>query len=199
VGALGPILVRAGDRDDPALCRVAFFAAILWLYRKQDFAAWGAVPRTFWRPVSFFKRLRLPALSTETLGAMRKVWLVALGLSGMGLLTGLSTRVSFLLGAYLLGLPQNFGKIHHQDGMIVFVLGIMALARCADRFSLDRLLLTAAGRGDRLVPAGAKSGEYTWPIRLVWLLMSLVFFGAGHSRSDTPAAPGSRGRVWRIC
>lgn len=88
-----------------------------------------------------------------------------------------------MLGAYLLGLIQCFGKTHHFDFPALIVLGILALSRCGDGFSVDRWLRTrfATARGE-VAPEVRSSGEYTWPIRLVWVLSTLVFFAAGVSK-----------------
>jgi hypothetical protein len=56
----------------------------------------------------------------------------------------------------------------------VVTLGILAWSRAGDAWSIDAWL-----RGqDRPAP----SGEYTWPIRMVWVMMALVFLAAGLSK-----------------
>jgi hypothetical protein len=112
----------------------------------------------------------------ETLRALQVVWKVSLALSCLGLMTRASTAGAFLLGIYLLGLPHNFGKTHHIDAVLVITLGLMALARSGDAFSLDRLLRR---RDDRPV---LPSSEYTWPIRAACVAYALVFFGAGYAK-----------------
>jgi hypothetical protein len=61
----------------------------------------------------------------------------------------------------------------------VFILGIMALARSGDAYSLDRAIARLRRRGNGRCESEAVSGEYTWPVRLVWVLLSLIFFAAG--------------------
>jgi hypothetical protein len=161
------------------LCRLGFFGAIFYLYLGQDFSGWGLVSDVFWMPVYLFQRLRLPVLPSETLALLQVVWKIALLTSCLGLLTRLSTITSFLLGAYLLGLPHNFGKTDHYDAVLVFVFGIMAVSHCGHAWSLDGLLRRAA-RGRQVDSSSAPpSGEYTWPVRLIWVLFGLVFFAAG--------------------
>jgi hypothetical protein len=79
--------------------------------------------------------------------------------------------VAAVLGTYLLGLPHNFGQTYHFDALLVIALGVLACSRAGDACSLD------AWRHNRRRPP--PSGEYTWPIRTVWVAMSLVFFAAG--------------------
>ena len=80
-----------------------------------------------------------------------------------------------MLGMYLLGLPHNFGQTQHFDTLVVFASGALALSRAADACSIDALL---AGR--RLPPRD--DGEYTWPIRFVWVAMAVIFCAAGLSK-----------------
>ena len=111
----------------------------------------------------------------DQLAVLQVIWKAALLLSCLGLFTRLSTATSFLLGAYLLGLPHNFGKTDHYDAVLVLILSIMACSRCGDSWSAHRLLSASRRRAvERPV-----SGEYTWPIRLAQVMLSLVFFAAG--------------------
>ena len=72
-----------------------------------------------------------------------------------------------------------------MDTFIVIILGILALSRCGDSWSLDNLRLRHDRR--RSPDSGAEAkltireamGVYTWPIRMVWVLLACVFFLAG--------------------
>jgi len=163
-------------------CRALFYGAFFLYYLPQDFSAWAGVSDAFWMPIFLFKRLHVPVLSGALLAVLQGLWKLALGLSCIGLFTRAGTAVSFILGLYLLGLPHNFGKIHHNDAIVVLVLGIMALSRCGDGWSIDRVLSTARHGIDPSGRHQMMNGEYTWPIRLVWVLMALIFFGAGVSK-----------------
>src|SRR6266480_239160 len=161
------------------LCRLVFFGTIFLFYLPEDFSAWGAVSDFFWKPIGLFSWLHLRVVPERHLEILQLLWKTALGFSCIGLFTRVSVSVSFVLGIYLLGLPHNFGKIHHDDAILVFVFGIMALSRCADSCSLDRLILRTRSKSDESGNHALVSAEYTWPIRTIWLLMSLVFFSAG--------------------
>lgn len=160
------------------ICRALLFGVLFFFYLPQDFSAWGTVSEVFWKPIPLFDVLQLPVLASSDLAIAQDVWKVSLALGCLGFLTRASTVCSFVLGLYLCGLPNNFGETHHFDALVVLVLGIMALSRCGDAFSLDRVLRGSEpmGRGPRA------SGEYTWPVRAVWLIFALVFFGAGVSK-----------------
>jgi len=174
--------------------RILFYGIVLYYYgfaySRADFAAWAAFPDAFWDPIWYFRWLHLPVLSAGVLTVLTLVWKASLAFSALGLLTRASSAVSFVLGAYLLGLIQCFGKTHHFDFPALVVLGILALSRCGDALSLDRALRVRAESAGGPAPVElSPSGEYTWPIRLVWVLTALVFFGAGVSKLRRSGLP----------
>jgi hypothetical protein len=91
-----------------------------------------------------------------------------------------------IFGGYLLGLPHNFGKVHHFDAILVLTMGVCFLSRAGDTFSLDELLRrrsrSKSAHSSEPSAADQLSGEYTWPIRLVQTLFALTFFAAGYSK-----------------
>ena len=161
------------------ISRVLFFGALFFYFLLQDFSRWGGVSEVFWMPTAFFKGLHLPLLSPAQIFFLQTVWKIALLLSCLGWATRLSTLASFMLGIYLLGLPHNFGKTHLFDAMVVFTLGVLALSCCGHAWSVDRLI--QAARKEKNEPV-RRSGEYTWPIRTIGFVMSLIFFAAGVSK-----------------
>lgn len=164
------------------VCRALFYGAFFLFYLPYDFAPWGEVSPVFWFPRSYFRWLHLPLLSPEAIGWLQAAWKAALALSCIGLWTRASTAASLLLGAYLLALPHNFGKIYHFDAMVLFILGILAFSPCGDGWSVDRLRRAARRGKEMALSRPAASGEYTWPVKAAWLIMSLVFFAAGVSK-----------------
>lgn len=168
---------------DLGIGRAAFFATLAFLYVPYDFRAWADVDPVFWRPTWWFAALHVPVLNATALGVLQRIWKLALVFAALGLATRASIVTALVLGFYLLGLPHCFGKIHHYDGFLIFVFAILALARAGDAFALDRVL--ARRRPSGAEPAITPSGEYTWPIRAIWVVLALVFFGAGASKLRT--------------
>ena len=161
--------------ENLGICRALFYGLVLALYVDVSWSDWAEVSPVFWEPITLFKRLHLPVLGAGALAVLGVAWKIALLLAALGLFTRWSALAAFAIGGYLLGLPHNFGKTHHFDALIVLILGVLTLARTGDAFSLDRRLF---GRGRSPEP----SGEYRWPVRAAWLLMSLVFCSAGISK-----------------
>lgn len=165
--------------DNLAICRIIFFGSLFLFYWRRDFSAWATVSPVFWSPTWLFRVLELPVLPMPVLVVLQGIWKFALALSCIGLFTRFSTAISFFLGTYLLGLPQNFGAIEHYDAILVFLFLIMALSRCGDSWSFDRLINTVRLGTESPRTRPSLSAEYTWPVRTAWLMMALVFFAAG--------------------
>jgi hypothetical protein len=155
---------------DLGLARALFFGGLLLIYAGTDFSAWGTVSPAFWMPLPFFEAMHLRPLGREGLAIVQAVWRLALLASAVGLQTRVSMWAAFLLGFYLLGLPHNFGHTFHFDATLVIAMGVLACSRAGDAWSIDAM------RDKRTV---GPSGEYTWPLRAVWVAMSLVFLAAG--------------------
>jgi hypothetical protein len=164
------------------LCRVLFFGVFFLLYLPQDFSAWAYVGVSFFDPIVLFEFLHLPVLPSDLLLVVQDVWKVSLALSCLGLLTRISTMSSLILGVYLLGLENNFGKIHESETLVVICFGILALSRCGDAYSIDRLISRWRQGSDLTVVRPRMSGDYTWPVRTVWVVFTLIFFAAGVSK-----------------
>src|SRR4051812_17291546 len=155
---------------DLGLSRALFFGGLLLIYAGTDFSAWGHVSPAFWMPLPLFDALNLRPLGRDGLAIVQVVWRLALLTSAVGLQTRVSMWVAFVLGFYLLGLPHNFGHTFHFDATIVIAMGVLACSRAGDAWSVDAAI---AKRRQTI------SGDYTWPLRALWVATSLVFFAAG--------------------
>jgi hypothetical protein len=154
-----------------------FFGLLLAYYLPVSHVGWGSVPLSWRDPIWIFERLHLPFVSDRALSVLVPVWKVSLLLSCVGLATRVSTVVAFVVGSYLVALPYNFGKTDHMTALVLFAIGILTLSRCGDAWSVDALIRRRMGRA-----APAASGEYRWPVRMVWLTMAVVFFAAGMAK-----------------
>jgi hypothetical protein len=163
------------------VCRVLFFGYLAArIAPDARVAPWAGVDEAFWIPTHLFAVARLGVAPAAVLQAVDLLWSAALVLACVGLATRAATGASLLLGAYVLGLPQCFGKIDHWSGLLVLVMAVLACARCGAACSIDALLARhRARRAGRTLPYVAWSGEYRWPLQLVRVTMALVFLAAG--------------------
>lgn len=160
-------------------CRLLFFAALFAWQLPHDYSPWGAYSSVFWMPIPLFDVLGVRPLSPEALAWTQLAWKMALLLSAAGLFTRPAMAVAFVLGTYLMGLPHNFGQTQHFDTLVVFAMAALALSHAGDACSIDALVRdSGAGRGGPL----ADDGEYTWPVRFVWVAMALAFGAAGFAK-----------------
>jgi predicted DCC family thiol-disulfide oxidoreductase YuxK len=179
--------------DNLGLARILVFGSMAIFYFStpylfpawgwhETFNEWGGVSSVFWKPIWLFRVLHLPQLSVPAISVMDAVWKLSLVLSAIGLFTRFSATVSFIFSVYLFGLANNFGKTHHLEILLLWAFLIMAFSRCGDSWSVDRLIKTArTGNGPEWEPRKF-SGEYTWPIRLIWVVMAMIYFEAGISK-----------------
>jgi hypothetical protein len=166
------------------VCRVLFFGAELVYHANVHFKDWGTVPGSLFQPVWIFERLHLPVLPTTGLLVAEVVWKLAMLCAFVGLFTRVATVVSAVGALYLLGVPFNYGKVYHLASIIIFTMSILAFSRCGDALSIDAWL-----RRRRGLASPAPSGEYRWPVRMVWVMMAALFFNAGMAKV-------LRGPVW---
>ena len=159
------------------ISRALCFAMLAWVYLPVSFVQWAELGRqsAFWNPIYPFgnPHLRLPLAGATGLMVLQGIWKCSLVLACIGFFTRISALVTFVIGAYLIGLTFNYGKVEHQTLPVILTMGILALSHCGDGFSIDAWLRRR--RSQLPLP----SGEYRWPIRMVWLLMSIVFCAAG--------------------
>lgn len=168
--------------ENLGVCRLLFFGLLFFYYLPVDFSLWAEVSKVFWMPGALFRYLHLPIFSKPVLEFFQVLWKTALFFTAIGLWTRLNAVISLFGGIYLLGLPHNFGKIHHSDAMVVLIMGLMALSYSGQAWSLDRLRKIFKNpkfpASDELLP----NGEYTWPVRGAWMVMALIFFAVGFAK-----------------
>jgi len=105
----------APARPQPlGLCRVLFFGCMLLRVVPQARSApWADVPDVFWMPTDLFALLRIGVAPAAVLTLLDATFAVAVLLACVGLCTRTACGTAFVLGIYVLGLPQCFGKIDH--------------------------------------------------------------------------------------
>jgi hypothetical protein len=170
--------------QDLGLHRLLFYNVVIYFFasRPSDVARWAEVSDVFWAPTSFFRLLHLPVFPATALSVALWIWRTSLLLALVGLFTRLSTVLAFILGFYLLGLPHDFGKVNHNDAVVVVGLAIFAFSRCGDAWSLDGLRRARPN----VVSESQLSGKYSWPLGLYRLMLALVLFSPGVAKLRGP-------------
>ena len=115
----------------------------------------------------------------ETLAKVCSILYLIFCFTGMiGLWSRTSALLVTVLGFYILGIPQIFGKVNHYHHIIWFS-ALLAASPCGDAFSCDAFF-SAWKRADRGIttPPGASS-VYAVPLRFVQLLLGLIYFFPG--------------------
>lgn len=156
------------------ICSLILF--VYYFYRGHHAEFWVGVPDVYWMPIQGFRWFSIPRLSAPVLAMFDIVWFVSLLLTAIGFVTRYSSIVALICGAYLMGLPQNFGKVDTSDGPVLLMLLILAASRCGDAFSVDARL--------KGVPwlSNTKDVNYGWPSRAGQILFVCVFSAAGYSK-----------------
>ena len=94
--------------------------------------------------------------------------------SMLGLCTRAATVGATVLGLYVMGVPQFFGKIDHYHALWWFML-LLAASPSGHALSLDALRRARSPH-----EAGPAPGrEYALPLRFAWLLIGLIYFFPG--------------------
>lgn len=161
-----------------AICRVLFYGAFFLYYLRIDYKELGNLPPHAWRPVWPFEPLGLGLPSVATLNVLQWLWRGTMFAACIGFAWRWTSIAAFAFGLYLIGLPENIARINHGDAIVVFGLAVMALSRSADVLSVDALFGWTAS------PSG-ESGEYTWPIRAMWVVVVTIYFAAGVTKLET--------------
>lgn len=93
----------------------------------------------------------------------------------LGFFSRTSATIAVVLGFYVLGIPQFFGKIDHYHHLLWFAV-ILAASPCGDALSLDSFI---ASRKKKTNEALGPSVSYALPLKFVMLLMGIIYFFAG--------------------
>lgn len=160
-----------------AVCRIIIFGSIFGFFQ---FGKYGSIDFDDpWIPTSYYQSLDLGPLSEETYAVFVLAIKLSLICGVVGFFTKTNSLISFVLGWYLLGLENNFGKVSHGMVLILFSLASLAFSRCGDAISIDAWW---RNRFHAIHTTHLISGEYTWPLRFFQVLFCLCFMSAGLSK-----------------
>ena len=148
-----------------------------WPVTPWSAALWPEVSDVYWHPVGLFRLLGLRVGDPWLMFTLWIVFYVALLLATVGWHTRKAMALVFVLNLYLTNITHNFGKINWAWELAAVLFVFLALSRCGDAVSVDAWL-----RRRRGLPPVAPSGEHNWPIKGIWMWISLAYFAAGVSK-----------------
>ena len=93
----------------------------------------------------------------------------------LGYRTRLSAGIAAVIGIYVLGIPQFFGKIDHYHHLLWFA-AVVAASPSGRVLSIDSLIAKQRSPG---MTSPERSTQYLLPLRFVMLLMGVIYFFAG--------------------
>jgi len=160
-----------------ALLRIIFFGTVFYLFvvnmQLDDRNSSSMQPGSF-RPIGLLSALNVPLLSQQTTTAIYLLYVVGSLMALFGLFTRTGAWIAGICGLYLYAMSSSFGKVGHGNMIVLFTIFTFAMSRAGDALSVDAWL-----RRRRGLPEPTRSGEYTWPVRTVWVFMSLIFVATG--------------------
>ena len=162
-----------------AIFRIVFFATLLAWEELPDVLWYSQLPKELRFPLGglgwLFRYLPFDAASVSAAIFLLKVVCVT-GI--LGFFSRLSAFLAAVLGFYVLGIPQCFGKVVHYAHLVWFPL-FLAATPCGDALSCDALF-RCWKRADRgVTEAPAASRAYGVPLQFIFLLLGILFFFPG--------------------
>jgi predicted DCC family thiol-disulfide oxidoreductase YuxK len=173
---------EAGSPFDLAVFRIVFYSTALVLLETPDAQVerFAELPRDLvLAPTGTGPIVRYLPISATLVQVAYVVLLISTVLAAVGFLTRIASIAFVLSLFYFLTIPQLYGKIDHQEHIVVWVGALLAVSRTADVWSIDALL--RARRDARLrrplVPRAATA--YSRPLRVTWLFLAITYLGPG--------------------
>jgi len=170
----------AGHPLNLAVFRIVLFWTLLQVPRLEELRWFAQLPAEFrvypWG-ARWWLLTAVPLNDAWVTGA----WIgfqVACWLAVIGLWARPAAVLAAVIGMYVLGVPQFFGKVHHYHHLIWFA-AILGVSRCADMLSVDALIAAWRRADQGRTEPSPPSPAYALPLRFVWLLMGLMYFFPG--------------------
>ena len=176
------------ESDHPlnlAVFRIVIFATLIYFVGFYKFAnistiVWySQIPKQLqFLPGNLGWLFEYLPLNPETARVTGILFLIFCFTGLIGLFSRTSALLVTILGFYVLGIPQLWGKVNHYNHLLWFP-AILALSRCGDFLSVDAVI-NAWKRGNKgVVDSPNSSRIYALPLRFVWLLIGVNYFFPG--------------------
>jgi hypothetical protein len=162
-----------GDDHHLGVVRILFFLFLFYFATRATVGDWARIYETspqVWRPVSFFRWLPKPPASARfrrLVDVTAVVWKISILWAASGVffpLGGIAATITTLL---MLGYENQFGKIHHLQGMLPIIALILSCAPADALCHRPVFELTSSSHG------------FFWPIQLARVQLVIIWFCAG--------------------
>jgi predicted DCC family thiol-disulfide oxidoreductase YuxK len=172
--------ISLGHPVNLAVFRIVFFGFFAWWFELDKIVSFSQLPRELQvPPIGFGWFLHnVGAFDPMVVTILGRILRTACITAAIGFFARSSAFVVAVLGFFLCGIPQSYGKIDSYQHMIWFA-SLLSVSRCADMLSIDAVIRTVK-RADRGITAPpAPSLFYALPLRIIWILMGIIYFSAG--------------------
>ncbi len=158
-----------------SLFRIVLFTFAAFLYSRDYYLLFSHLPETFLSPpLGMSWLLNVLPVNPSTVAWTYYLFFFSSLMAALGAYTRFFAPAALLLGLYVLGIPNFFGKIDHYNHLILF-MAIMAVSPCADTLSVDAF--RRARRDPHWTPRMDR--VYALPLRFIWLVMATAYFFPG--------------------
>ena len=177
-------IVRAffGDTAEPlslAIFRMAVFAAIFHEFDIDTIRSFSRMPPGLqfapWGMGALLPHLWIAPGWAKIAGALLLIF-SATGF--VGLFSRTSALACTVLGFYVFGIPNFYGKVDH-DHHLVWFAAILAFSPCGDFLALDAVVAAWRDADRKSTNPSLSSRAYALPLRFVMLLMGVIYFFPG--------------------
>lgn len=162
-----------------AVIRIAIFATVIEFIDVSNIVWFSQMPEELqFIPGNLGWLFHYLPINPELARITAIIMLICCFTAAIGLFSRTSALLAVILGFYVLGIPQLWGKVNHYNHLL-WMPAILAVSRCGDYLSVDALIRAwrGGGRGETEPPVASQI--YTLPIRFMWLLMGVIYFFPG--------------------
>tara|TARA_Y100000768_G_scaffold388592_1_gene385423 strand:+ start:3529 stop:4437 length:909 start_codon:yes stop_codon:yes gene_type:complete len=131
-----------------------------------------------WKPESFFQFFSLDLVKSLYFEDMDKVFIFSLLMCAFGISFRLFSIVAFFLALFLIGVPINFGKVHHSNFLPLFFIGFFIFSKYSGVISVDALLKKIFFKKSE----PKESLYYMLPFQMMLVHFSSIYFASGFQK-----------------
>lgn len=179
--ALDEFLFAPTSAVNLALFRIVAFGLLIFESMiNQGTAVWFSAlpPELRVAPPGLSHWMPLLAIDPSLVSALQTSFLLCCVLALLGLFTRWAAPLAVVLGLFVLGVPQLFGKLNHYHHVLWFA-AIVAASPSHRALSLDVIRRGTEAGPARWVGDTEERSCYGLPLRLCWLVVGLIYFFPG--------------------